>query len=333
MSHFLLALIVLALSVLVVVEAWSSASGRARPVDPAWFRYVVLWAGLAACRSTRGHGRRRDGVGPASGVAEGVERLGLPITDTVYVHVRVAAAFGIGFLVLGFVSAPRASAYPGRSGSGSVRSSCSWRSRSWARCSTATLFPGGSCSPCLPRRDDLGPCGRAHGRPLAHPALRAARRRPRIRPLGQRFASKSPGWPSRPADQRAPHVAPSVLIAAFAAGTTAARPRRLRRGRSRVSGCAPVRRHRPRGLRRLPVDPAHRVARRGADAAIEWPDDVPGSRDPGADRDAVILISVDELRWRAYNELVIGLARDLGVELVVTLGALFADVAPRGRRR
>ena len=41
----------------------------------------------------------------------------------------------------------------------------------------------------------------------------------------------------------------------------------------------------------------------------------------------MILLGVEpNYRWRAFNELVIGLARELGVELVVTLGALLADV-------
>jgi proteasome assembly chaperone (PAC2) family protein len=48
---------------------------------------------------------------------------------------------------------------------------------------------------------------------------------------------------------------------------------------------------------------------------------------PGADRDALILLGVEpNYLWRAFTELVIGLARDVGVELVVTLGALLADV-------
>ena len=41
--------------------------------------------------------------GPHPGSAEGIERLGVSIVDTVYVHVRVAAVFGIGFLLLGVV--------------------------------------------------------------------------------------------------------------------------------------------------------------------------------------------------------------------------------------
>jgi proteasome assembly chaperone (PAC2) family protein len=61
---------------------------------------------------------------------------------------------------------------------------------------------------------------------------------------------------------------------------------------------------------------------------IEWPENVFFHASvPGADRDAVILLGVEpNYRWRAFTELVVGLARDLGVELVVTLGALLADV-------
>jgi proteasome assembly chaperone (PAC2) family protein len=66
----------------------------------------------------------------------------------------------------------------------------------------------------------------------------------------------------------------------------------------------------------------------GLTRRIEWPETTfKAAAIPGADRDAVILIGVEpNYRWRAFNELVIGLARDLGVELVVTLGALLADV-------
>jgi cytochrome c oxidase assembly protein subunit 15 len=40
--------------------------------------------------------------GPHPGSSEDVERLGLGIVDTVYVHVRSAAIFGIGVLVVGW---------------------------------------------------------------------------------------------------------------------------------------------------------------------------------------------------------------------------------------
>jgi proteasome assembly chaperone (PAC2) family protein len=47
----------------------------------------------------------------------------------------------------------------------------------------------------------------------------------------------------------------------------------------------------------------------------------------GTERDAVLLLGVEpNLRWRTFAQLIVGLGRDLGVELVVTLGALLADV-------
>lgn len=66
----------------------------------------------------------------------------------------------------------------------------------------------------------------------------------------------------------------------------------------------------------------------GMTRRIEWPENAFFHASiPGADRDAVILLGVEpNYRWRAFTELVVGLARDLQVELVVTLGALLADV-------
>ena len=66
----------------------------------------------------------------------------------------------------------------------------------------------------------------------------------------------------------------------------------------------------------------------GMTRQIEWPETAfYAATIPGADRDAVILLGVEpNYRWRAFNEIVVGLAQELGVELVVTLGALLADV-------
>jgi predicted ATP-grasp superfamily ATP-dependent carboligase len=48
---------------------------------------------------------------------------------------------------------------------------------------------------------------------------------------------------------------------------------------------------------------------------------------PGLERDAVLSLGIEpNLLWRTFSEEVVELARDLGVELVVTLGALLADV-------
>ena len=66
----------------------------------------------------------------------------------------------------------------------------------------------------------------------------------------------------------------------------------------------------------------------GRTRKIEWPENVFfRARIPGTNRDAVLLIGVEpNYRWRTFTELVAELSRDLGIELVVTLGALLADV-------
>jgi proteasome assembly chaperone (PAC2) family protein len=48
---------------------------------------------------------------------------------------------------------------------------------------------------------------------------------------------------------------------------------------------------------------------------------------PGTERDAVLALGIEpNLRWRTFSAEIVELAGDLGVELVVTLGALLADV-------
>ena len=66
----------------------------------------------------------------------------------------------------------------------------------------------------------------------------------------------------------------------------------------------------------------------GRTRKIEWPENALfRARIPEANRDAVLLIGVEpNYRWRTFSELITELARDLGVELTVTLGALVADV-------
>jgi predicted ATP-grasp superfamily ATP-dependent carboligase len=61
---------------------------------------------------------------------------------------------------------------------------------------------------------------------------------------------------------------------------------------------------------------------------IDWPDNAfYHASVPGLDRDAVLLLGIEpNLRWRTFTGLVTGLAGELGVELVITLGSLLADV-------
>jgi predicted ATP-grasp superfamily ATP-dependent carboligase len=66
----------------------------------------------------------------------------------------------------------------------------------------------------------------------------------------------------------------------------------------------------------------------GQTRRIDWPDNAfYHASIPGAERDAVLLLGIEpNLRWRTFTDLVTTLAGELGVELVVTLGSLLADV-------
>ena len=113
MSHFLLALVVVALAVVVAVEAWSLERGLGDPVGPGWMRRAVVWLGLPLCASLVVTGAVATASGPHPGADEDVDRLGLGIEETVYWHVRVAAVFGICVLVLGAILLRRRREAPG----------------------------------------------------------------------------------------------------------------------------------------------------------------------------------------------------------------------------
>jgi len=72
----------------------------------------------------------------------------------------------------------------------------------------------------------------------------------------------------------------------------------------------------------------HVTLEEGLTRRIDWPATVfYHGRPPGLDRDAVLLLGIEpNLRWRTFSELVVGFLEELGVELVVSLGALLADV-------
>jgi proteasome assembly chaperone (PAC2) family protein len=67
----------------------------------------------------------------------------------------------------------------------------------------------------------------------------------------------------------------------------------------------------------------------GETRRIEWPaNDFSYCRVPNADRDIVLLDGTEpNLRWRTFSEAVATAADALGIEFVVTLGALIAEVA------
>lgn len=99
MSHFLLALVVVAASVVVTVEGWSLHRGLAPAAGTSWLRRVA-WVGVAACVVLVVTGTVSTASGPHSG-GEDIPRLGLSVEDTVYVHVRANAVYGIVLLVVG----------------------------------------------------------------------------------------------------------------------------------------------------------------------------------------------------------------------------------------
>jgi predicted ATP-grasp superfamily ATP-dependent carboligase len=66
----------------------------------------------------------------------------------------------------------------------------------------------------------------------------------------------------------------------------------------------------------------------GITRRIDWPENAFYTAAPERlGRDAMLLLGVEpNLRWRKFTDLIVGLAREHKVELVVTLGALLADV-------
>jgi proteasome assembly chaperone (PAC2) family protein len=84
----------------------------------------------------------------------------------------------------------------------------------------------------------------------------------------------------------------------------------------------------PEGFFDFQATRPHVSLEEGLTRRIDWPETAAyHARPDGLDRDVVLLLGVEpNLRWRTFTELVVGLARDLGIELVITLGALLADV-------
>jgi proteasome assembly chaperone (PAC2) family protein len=72
----------------------------------------------------------------------------------------------------------------------------------------------------------------------------------------------------------------------------------------------------------------HVVLEGGLTRKINWPETAFYHAEvPGLERDAVLSLGIEpNLRWRTFCEEIVELAQGLGIELVVTLGALLADV-------
>jgi len=66
----------------------------------------------------------------------------------------------------------------------------------------------------------------------------------------------------------------------------------------------------------------------GITREIVWPEnELAAAALPGADRDVIVLLGTEPgLHWRTFCTEVVGAAQELGVEMMVTVGALLADV-------
>jgi len=66
----------------------------------------------------------------------------------------------------------------------------------------------------------------------------------------------------------------------------------------------------------------------GVTRRIDWPSTVfYHGRPPGQERDVVLLLGIEpNLRWQTFTNLIVDFIKELRVELVVSLGALLADV-------
>jgi cytochrome c oxidase assembly protein subunit 15 len=97
LSHFLLALVVLATAVIVAVEAWAVEAGRGEPLLPRRLRAPSVALVLAGCVLIV-TGTLATAAGPHSGGSD-IRRYG-NLIDAMWLHVRAAAVFGVLFAAL-----------------------------------------------------------------------------------------------------------------------------------------------------------------------------------------------------------------------------------------
>ena len=93
---------------LALTELWASILGvavlahAANLIVKRIILRIVALVGVVACAVMVVTGAVATASGPHPGADQDVHRLGLGIRDTVYVHVRATAVFGIGLLLVGW---------------------------------------------------------------------------------------------------------------------------------------------------------------------------------------------------------------------------------------
>ncbi|HEY2938239.1 MAG TPA: PAC2 family protein [Gaiellaceae bacterium] len=126
-----------------------------------------------------------------------------------------------------------------------------------------------------------------------------------------------------------PELSRPVLIAAFRGWNDGAQAASLAAGYlAKTWGAEQFADVDPEGFFDFQATRPHVSLEEGVTRRIDWPETAfYHARPDGLDRDVVLLLGIEpNLRWRTFTELLVGLARDLDVELMITLGALLADV-------
>src|SRR5919198_4607792 len=122
-----------------------------------------------------------------------------------------------------------------------------------------------------------------------------------------------------------PELTRPVLIAAFRGWNDGAQAASLAAGYlARLWGADRFADVDPEGFFDFQATRPHVSLVDGVTRQIDWPDNAFfHARIPGSDRDVVLLLGVEpNVRWRLFSTLIVDLAVELGVELVVSLGAL-----------
>jgi proteasome assembly chaperone (PAC2) family protein len=126
-----------------------------------------------------------------------------------------------------------------------------------------------------------------------------------------------------------PELTRPVLIAAFRGWNDGAQAASLAAGYlAKTWGAKQFADVDPEGFFDFQATRPHVSLEEGVTRRIDWPETAfYHARPDGLDRDVVLLLGIEpNLRWRTFTDLLVGVARDLEVELMITLGALLADV-------
>ena len=126
-----------------------------------------------------------------------------------------------------------------------------------------------------------------------------------------------------------PELSRPVLVAAFRGWNDGAQAASLAAGYlAKLWGAEQIADVDPEGFFDFQATRPHVSLVDGITRRIDWPETAfYHARPRRLDRDVVLLLGIEpNVRWRAFTELVVGHTQELGVELVVTLGALLADV-------